>query len=398
MSFYRTPSPLEFSYIATDLPGYSPLVNQFFVIGDGTINTEQFQSALNQAADANPAFKMQLKGFWAWRYWDDNGPYPLLQVIDAPEWDSASSEGAPCLGDPIDLRKDPCTQVSIIHAKNGTHILFRTHHAISDGRGTVHFINDAFRIMRGEAPIGSHSKLTEWEIAMREERPQRNIVEGDCLPVMEGTSSPEQRGYQWFRFDWNGNYNKLAAKFIFAGSKLAHDHFGQGKIRFRVPADLRRYLKEDEGFTTANCSGAIDLEITPDLKVNQIRSLLVKAMRNKDDLSPFQENHKYARWLPRSMFRSHPKTLQTAHENKRYRMTGIISYMGEVNNDAFQFEGFTPTSQFGVPIPFENRPIFMAACSYNGITNIIIGCPKAVATMEELKAFCDLLSTTLDEL
>ena len=72
--------------------------------------------------------------------------------------------------------------------------------------------------------------------------------------------------------------------------------------------------------------------------------------------------------------------------------------MGEVNNDAFQFEGFTPTSQFGVPIPFENRPIFMAACSYNGITNIIIGCPKAVATMEELKAFCDLLSTTLDEL
>ena len=50
MSFYRTPSPLEFSYIATDTPEKSPLVNQFFVTGEGSIDPQKLQGALNEAA------------------------------------------------------------------------------------------------------------------------------------------------------------------------------------------------------------------------------------------------------------------------------------------------------------------------------------------------------------
>lgn len=398
MSFYRTPSPLEFSYIATDKPHYSAMVNQFFVVGEGKIDIGKFQEALNKAADANPAFKLRLRGFWGWRYWDDNGPYPTVKEVQAPNWNSMNSVDAPCLWEPFNLRQDATCQISIIYAQNGTHILFRTHHAVTDGRGTVHFMNEVFRILRGEEPLGSQNKLTEWDIALREERPAYSITQGNCLPVVQGTFEPEQTGYQWCRFDWKGNYNKLAAKLIFAISSLARKHFGDGKVLLRIPADLRRYAKEEEGFIAANCSGAIDLEITPEHTINQIRSSLVKAMRNKEDLSPFSEKHKYARWLPHAMFLQHPNSLKAQHEAKRYRMTGTISYMGEVDNDAFRFEGFTPTSQFGVPIAFENRPIFIAACSYNGITNIIIGCGKAVATMEELEQFCNELGSSLDEL
>lgn len=398
MSFYRTPSPLEFTYIAADLPDYSPLVNQFCVIGEGDIDTERLRLALAQAVESNPGIKLRLRGYWGMRRWDSDGLLPTVDDIQAPQWDSTSSEGAPCLGAPINLRTESPCQVSKIHTKSGTHILFRTHHAITDGRGTVHFMTDVFRILRGERAIGSNSKLTEWDIAMREERPAPTVTEDNCLPVISGTVNPELTGYQWTRFDWKGDKNKFAAKIIYACAELSRQHFGEGKILFRIPADLRRYMEESEGFTVANCSGAIDLEIEASTKLNEIRSKIVRSMRQKMDLAPFKENHKYVKWLPKSLFRVHPDSLIRMHKERRYRMSGSISYMGEVDNNMFSCEGFKPFSQFGIPIPLENRPLFVAACTYNDLTNIIIGCPKAVCTMKELKHFCQQLSDVLDQL
>lgn len=398
MSFYRTPSPLEFTYIAADLPDYSPLVNQFFVIGEGDIDSDLLRSALVKAVEANPGMKLRLKGYWGLRQWDDDGLNPTVDEIQANDWDSSTSEGAPCLGAPINLRTESPCQITKIYTAKGTHILFRTHHAITDGRGTVHFMQDVFRILRGEDPIGSTSRITEWDIAMREQRPDYSVAEDDCLPVIKGSVNPELTGYQWHRFDWTGDKNKLAAKLIYACAELARSHFGEGKVLFRIPADLRRYMNESEGFTVANCSGAIDLEIEATTKLNEIRSQIVKAMRNKLDLAPFKENHKYVRWLPKSLFRVHPDSLKRMHREQRYRMSGIMSYMGEVDNDLFRCDGFTPFSQFGVPIPFENRPIFVAACTYNNISNIIIGCPRSVCTMSELNEFCKQLSDSLDNL
>jgi NRPS condensation-like uncharacterized protein len=398
MSFYRKPSPLEFSYIAADLPNYSPLVNQFFVVGEGSIDTERLQQALNKAVIVNPGIHLKLKGFWGARYWDDHAIAPSVSEVSAPHWNSENSINAPCLGDAIDLRNDTPCKVFIIHAANGTHILFRTHHAITDGRGTVHLMSDVFRILRGEAPLGSTSKLTEWDIAMREERPPGNEFKDDCLPVIKGTVDPNTTGYQWCRFNWNGDKNKFAAKILYACALISRKNFGEGKVLFRIPADLRRYIKEDEGFTIANCSGAIDLEIKEDAKLNELRTQIVRAMRQKMDLAPFTDKQKYAKWLPKSMFRLHPESLKNMHQAMRYKMSGIVSYMGEVDNEMFRCEGFKPTSQFGIPIPFENRPLFVAACSYNDTTNIIIGCPKAVASMPEMESFCQELSNTLDTL
>jgi len=398
MSIYRTPSPLEFTYIAADLPHYSPLVNQFFVIGNGDIDTERLRQALAQAVDANPGYRLRLQGYWGWRQWDRDGLYPTVDDIDAPEWDSTCSDHAPCLGNPIDLRTESPCQITKIRTRQGTHILFRTHHAITDGRGTVHLMNETFRILRGEAPLGSHSKLTEWDIAMRENRPANPVTEYHCLPVIKGTVDAERAGYQWRRFDWQGNKNKFAAKLIYGCAKLAREHFGEGKVLFRIPADLRRFAAEGEGFPVGNCSGAIDLEITEETSLNQIRSDIIRAMRQNLELAPFEEKFKYIKWLPKSFFRAKPLLLKKMHAAQSYRMSGIISYMGDVNNDEFRCEGFEPTSQFGVPIPFESRPLFIAACTYNDITNIIVGCPRAVCSMDELGAFCTTLAATLDQL
>ena len=395
MSFYRTPSPLEFSYIASDLPSGSFMVNQFFVHGEGRIDKATFEYAVRKAADANPGLRLRLKGIWGWRYWDDGGPYPRVEEIHAPDWDGTSSEHCPRLGERIDPRKDPLCQISLIHARQDLYVLFRSHHAIADGRGTLHFMHDVFRVLRGEEPVGSKGRLTEWDIALREERPPRPIVEGGSLPVLKCDKHPGERGCRWQLFSWNGDQNKLTAKLIFALSQMAWEHHGEGKVLWRIPADLRRYMKDDEGFSTANCTGALDMEITPDTSINQIRSKIVKAMRQKEDLSPFAENQKIARWLPGSMFRQSAESLQKLHEGGRYRMTGILSNMGDVGEELFQCEGFTPKSLFGAPIAFENRPIFVGTSSKGKETFIFIGVPKALASQQDLKSFCDLLAERL---
>lgn len=398
MSYLRAPSPLEFSYIATDSPDHSPLVNQLTVVGEGNIDCDRLQHALDQVMLANPGLNVRLKGRWGWRYWDSRGYRPRVMEIHAPEWHSETSEGAPCLGAPINLRTDPVCQVAKIHAANGTHLLFRLHHAVSDGRGTVHLMNEVFRVLRGEKPLGSTSTRTEWDIAMAQERPPRPVVEGNCLPILKGTLQPEKRGYQWYRFDWIGNKNKLAAKLLYAATIISRKNFGDGKILFRVPADLRRYMDEKEGLSVANCTGAIDMEINADTQINTIRTQMIRAMRQKEDISPFMENHKHARWMPRSAFLLQPKTLTECHRQQRYRMSGIVSYMGDVDKEMFSCDGFRPLSQFGVPIPLENRPLIITGGSCGDVTNIVVACPKAVATQSELKQFCAELATTLDGL
>lgn len=399
MSFFRTPSPLEFSYIGMDTPSTgSVMVNQFLSQGQGSIDRAKLEDALRQAADANPGIRLRLRGFWGWRYWDDAGTNPVVEEINAPEWDGMSSEHCPRIGEYIDLRKDSLVQASIIYTRNDVYLLFRTHHAITDGRGTVHFLADAFRIMRGEKPLGSTSKLTEWDIAMREERPPRPVIEGNCLPVTNFPVNPTARGCRWQRFVWNGDKNKLTAKIMFALAQLAWETHGDGKILIRIPADLRRYLKDEEGFTVANCSGALDFEMKPDQTLNQIRSQLVKAMRNKEDLSPFMESHKFARWMPPATFRVNPEILRKTHESGRYRMTAIVTNLGDVDLAPFTLDTYQPKELFGVPIAFENRPIYVGAASQGNNTGIMVGIPKALATQEQLQQFCDMLAQKLYEL
>ena len=83
------------------------------------------------------------------------------------------------------------------------------------------------------------------------------------------------------------------------------------------------------------------------------------------------------------------------HSGGRYRMTGIMSYMGDVGEDLFRLPSFTPKSLFGAPIAMENRPIFVGASTQGKITNIFVGTPKALASQADLQAFCAILAERL---
>ncbi len=394
MSFYRKPSPLEVTYFGYDTPNYSPMVNQFITEGRGSLDLERWRQAVAQVAEVNPGVRLKLKGRWGWRYWDDQGPPPKVERIES-DWDGSSSEGAPCLGAPMNLRKGPLSEVILIQGRYPK-VLYRTHHGIMDGQGMLHFMAEIFRALRGEPLLGSRGTETDWDIAQRIEHPSRDIKEGDCIPVTPISSQPDERGCRYVRLHWQGKYSKLIPKLILASCNIAWETHGEGKILFRIPSDLRRYLDENAPFSCANAIGAIDLEITPDDTVNSIQSRIIKALRAKKDLSVFPDNMKLAYWLPSGVFVAKPKQLERLHQSGRYRMTGTISSLGELDVNDFSYDDFQTERIYGVPIPFENRPLFIGFCVNPEGLHASIGMPKALATHQQLMAFCEKIKAQLD--
>lgn len=395
MSFYRKLSPLEVTYLADDYPDYSMLVNQFILEGSGDIDIKHFKESVARASEVNPGCRLVLKGYWKWRYWDDAGPLPSVDVIES-DWDGESSEGAPVLGNPINPRKGPNTQITIVKGEI-TRLIFRTHHATMDGMGMLAYAVDIFRALRGEPLQGTDGRKTDWDVVQAVNHPKPSIVKGNSIPVTKVASNPDDSGCRWYRLRWQGKYTKIAAKMTLAACRIAWRNNGTDKrIIMRIPSDLRRYLAEEDGINLGNLTGAIDIEIPPDATVNSIQSSIIKQMRSKEDLSVFPDNSAIAFWMPKRVFRNNPRINKLLHEKGTYPMTGTVTYLGNVDPSQYDFGDFKAISTYGVPIPYETKPIFIGFNVNPDGLNAVVGVPKALATHEELIQLCDELKTELD--
>lgn len=395
MSFFRKLSPLEVTFLADDIPGYSMLVNQFILEGDGDIDLDHFKASVAKASAVNPGCRLILKGYWKWRYWDDGGPLPSVDVLES-DWDGESSEGAPVLGSPINPRVGPNTQITIIKGDK-TRLLFRTHHATMDGMGMLAYAVDVFNALRGEDLRGTNGRKTDWDVVQTVDHPKTPTAKGNCIPITPVAKNSEATGCRWVRLRWEGKYTKIAAKMTLAACRIAWRNNGTDKrIVMRIPSDLRRYLAEEDGINLGNLTGAIDIEVPPDATVNSIQSSIIKQMRNNQDLAVFPDNFPLAFWMPKRVFRNNPNRNRLLHEKGIYPMTGTVTYLGNVDPSQYDFGDFKATSTYGVPIPYETKPIFIGFNVNPKGLNAVVGVPKALANHEELLQLCEDLKQELD--
>ena len=395
MSFYRKPSPLEITYAGPDTEETSPFVNQFFIEGEGELVISDWEKAVQLAAEANPGSRLRLKGFWGWKYWDDKGPVPKVYELET-DWDGASSDGAPVLGSPVSIRKGPTAEIHLMKTAI-PRVLFRTHHSITDGKGAVHWMQEVFRALRGEPLEGSTGTYNEWDIVKGKEYPPRSIVEGGCAPVLARSENPSVRGCRWTRLTLAGKHTKILGKLIVAITRITRRQHGEdAKVIFRVPSDLRRYMQDNPAFSMANNTGTIDMEIAPELTATDIQKKVVRAMRTKEDLSVFPQNMYLANWLPISLFRFRPELIEKKHAECNYRMTGIISFLGDMDMSDFSYDKFTGKSFYGVPIPLEDRSVTVGFTlnPHNGL-DAVVSVPKALATQAELDQLCSDIKAEL---
>lgn len=395
MAFYRRPSPLELTYIAQDSTLVSPVVNQYLIEGDGHVSLEALAQAVKIAALAFPDCRLRLKGYGAWRAWHDDGALPGVFEVDGSRWDGLSGDGAPCLGAPLNVRTGPVCEVVLVRG-TPLRILFRTHHGVTDGAGTLFFMRQVFAALRDTPVQRPELHVTEWEVASGQPTVSKLVTLGDCEPVFRNATLAWEPGCHWRRFTLDSTPAGIGGKIMAVVARWGRET-DISRLVFRMPSDLRRYLP-DKAFSSANCSSALDLDVPLDADHKKMQQAIVSAMRNKQDLATLVPALRFLKWLPLAMLRPTDKLKRRIHALGLYNYTCTVTNLGRIDPATLSTADFQCRTMFGVPIPLELTPLYIAFVQVGTSMSMHVAIPRAVGTREDLEELCRRLSRDLSEL
>lgn len=343
-----------------------------------------WRKAVEVAAAVNPGASLALKGHLKSSQWVADGAPPEVLVIDS-DWDGMSDHGAPFLDVNMDLRKGPLTQVILLKGAKPK-VLFRTHHAVMDGVGTHHFIDDVFQALRGESPQGAYSTVTEFEMFKRFTTPRPDNMK--ALPNIltpTGNPDPSVLGVTWQRVSLDKRVRGSLAKVLLILAQASHSH-GEGNVRFRVAVDMRRH---DESFrSTANVTS----QLFVDIEKNATERDVIGMMR-----AQLKEQHET--WCPPSAANSLKVPLvvlnlffrnfaRSSHRTGRYVNSGTVSSLGEFERGRYEGGGFIGQRAYAVPIRSYRSPIFVTIWGNPNGMDLCLGMPTGLATNGRLQAIC----------
>lgn len=393
MAFYRKPSPLELTYIAQDTPTKSPFVNQYFTEGEGDLSLEELKNAVNKVAEVVPESHLVLKGHWGFRYWDDAGLPPCVRQEKSVDWNAASWLGLERYETPMDPRKGPLVEVILMEGSL-RRIMFRTHHAVMDGAGTIFFIQQVFRVLRGESIVKPNKNTTEWDVVLKEGPVAKQVVTGLCRPVYANKEKGFEPGAIWKRYFYPKRPAGIGGKVMAVVASWA-DEVGVDKLIFRVPADLRRYLPKDQ-ITVSNCTSMLDINPADVRSPQKLQQLIIAAMRNKQDIAWINPLNKWIPWVPMRMLRSNEKIMRSIHERGTYGFNCMTTNMGQFDFTVYSCPQFRCVGVFGVPIPLELVPLYISFFQTDAGTSFLVCMPCAIADDSDLDKVFDRIRVGLD--
>ena len=376
-------------FLATDRVT-PPFCNQMIYEGEGVFNVEQWIKAVDIASKANPGSRVVLKGSLSLSRWIDSGTAPRLRIVDGHNWSGTGDEGAPFLREYLDPFKGPSCEVVLING-DIPRVAFRTHHSVMDGRGTIHWAGDIFRVLRGEDPLGSDSILTDYDLAMSFNK------EGRFPPPQEfiaptGTADREGNGVTWKRVELDGRFKNLLPQLAVLIASEARRH-RDGKIRLTIPVDLRQ--RNPELKSTGNLTNTIYIEIPEDATVESVAKEIAWQIDHFYDCRIYHRERLMSHvplWI---MTRELKKIIKQKHAAGLYHNSGIISNLGRLDMNRFSGGGFTATSWFAVPPCQEVVPFFMVLAGTTAFANLMVGMPRVLASNERLDEFIKNITSGL---
>lgn len=387
--YKRTLSFNERFFLATDMVT-PPFCNQMVYEGEGFFDEEKWKHAVEIASCANPGSRVVLKGALSFSKWIDSGRTPGLRVVDGMGWDASGDKGAPFLQEHLDPFNGPSCEVVLIKGST-PRVAFRTHHAVMDGRGTIHWAEDVFRALRGESPAGSGSALTDYELAMRFTR------EGRYPPPQEfiaptGIAANNERGVTWKRVRVAGKFRNLLPQLALLTAIEARRH-SIGKVRITIPVDLRQRVPQLK--STGNLTNTIYVEIPEGATVSSVAEDIRFQIEHKYDCRIYHRE-RLMNFVPlRVLTAELEKIIRNKHRAGLYHNSGIISNLGKFDMNRFSGGGFRSTSWFAIPPCQEIVPFFMVLAGGENFTSLMVGMPGVLAGSGRLEEFIHRVSAGL---
>lgn len=352
-----------------------PMVNQFIFDGEGTLDPERWRKATEIASEANPGTRLILKGHLGWSRWIDSGIAPRVREVEGSNWDGMGPQNAPFFQEPLPYREGPTCEIVLIQGPV-PRVMFRTHHGVCDGRGTLFWAEEVFRVLRGEPLIGSNSNITDVELCRSFQDQYRTPFPTEHI-APTGCPKGNESGVIWTRCSLKGKIPNLLARCARLAAEEAWRH-SEGIVRFGIPVDMRHH--KPGLCSTGNLSFALYIEVKKDTTPDEInRDIALQVSRGDEgSLTKGDELLEYMPlWL---MKRKVKKIIRNRYQQGIYSLSGILSNVGRVDLNRFSGAGFTARAFWIIPPATEYYPFFLVMSGYEGGSELMLSMPKVLAS------------------
>lgn len=348
---------------------------QIVLEGSGQLpDEEHLRSAVAQASQANPGSRLVLKGT-SWNlYWRDSGINPPVRRVSGDQWDGYTAGHACFFWEPLP-HTGPTAEVLIVDGPV-PRLVFRALHAVMDGHGAYLWVEDVFRCLRGEEPLGSSSTLAEWQVAKRITERKRTLPPIDSIAVT-GRCRPGSPGTTWRRLTFHGAYRKVLGRVIWAVAQSAW-RYGEGGVRLMIPTDLRRRVPEER--STGNLSITLHVNVQRDSTPDTIMQDIHSQIDQKFDCMLF-EGGAGLNLVPIRLLGAGIRLIGRRHHAKGlYSASGLITNLGLIDTRALSGGGFTTMTTFVMPPLWDNLSAFIIMSGTTDRVEIVVSVPNGLAS------------------
>ena len=361
--------------------------------GVGAVDPVTWQAALDQAAEANPGARLRLVGKRQNARWVSDGLPPQLRVVDGCTWDGRSDEGVEALfGADLDLEAGRAAEVLVVRADpqaRDIKLIFRVSHAVMDGVGTLHFMQDTFRALRGEPLLGSNATYTDTDL-MRD-GPARTVwpAKAEIAGMMGGVQG-EARGGTWRRISLDGPQPNLLPRIVALLAEYTRRHSDK-TARIGIPANLRRHAPDL--LATMNFTGMTYVDLPPDvaIDIDDIKQRL-KVLRDGNADMNYRKIFELMRYLPFAWVDGMVSINDKNYRTPNLHETAVLTVLGSFKKALFSGGGFAAESMYCLP-QLEN--VFVAVARLQGHYEVCVGMPRVFASNGRMDELLDFMTRRL---
>lgn len=362
--------------------------------GVGSPDPTAWQAALDQAAAANPGARLRLVGKRQNARWISDGLSPRLRIVDDCNWDGRGGEGADALfAQDLDLEEGRAAELIVARATptaRDMKLIFRVSHAAMDGVGTLHFMQETFRALRGEALLGSNATYTDTDL-MREGPPRSVFTDNKAqIGGMMGGVQGDERGGIWRRISIEGPQPNLLPRIVALLAEHARRH-GDKTARIGIPANLRRHVSDL--LTTMNFTGMTYVDLPPDvvIDIDDIKARL-KVLRDGNADMNYRRIFELIRYLPFAWLDGMVSINDKNYRTPNLHETAVLTVLGSFKKALFSGGGFAAESMYCLP-QLEN--VFVAVAGLQGNYELCIGMPRVFASNGRMDELLDFMTRRL---
>lgn len=335
---------------------------------------EKIKLSFQVVATAHPPIRLKLKGHWWWSRWVVSDSLPSVRQVewDLEDLDDVQSIKSLFSGD-LNFTDQCGLELVLVQARNQKVFVFlHALHAVIDGLGALHLINDLFRVLNGHPALGSTLPISDCEFASTQLKVKSAVVCDNAsvnkLPVdfyhfavsketvassnfsvkfdrISGSTSADQLDF-WTRRNFSADESVHLSALVDSLRRSCPSNLNQDFV-FAVPVNLRKYLKY--GLTCANFSSILHVPYFSSDNTQAFRRRLKCFIDNRKDLQVLQ-NIVLLKLLPKRLLSILLGRSRGQPRGPKVLESFAVSYLGEVNPEQFKCKEFEATDFIACPL------------------------------------------------